>query len=1478
MFMTNKSRKFKTLGILFVICLLVISIPCCFMHRYATNSVQRQYRAENTSKEVVYLSNLPYMSNLSRSGWNDFHMDEAGDGNNITIHYENAEWEFEKGIWAHATSTLVYDLQDYGDYINFSAFVGLNKTAYNNSDGVYFTISVSNDLNKWEEKYKSALKKGLDNSDFVQFNLSGYRYLKLYAHMNGGNGSDHSVYADAKLTTKDYKETDFTIKTVAEYDSEIATIPNKNIVENKDYEKLVLQRYLVSEFGEYGLKKFLSESEEHQNTYHWLIDDVDNLRMYIMGGKPDGSYYNSLKVLNKLLNATLKDGKKLIDDFEDQTPTKYQTTTMGELYKKMAITLSLTHSTLVGLWMNPNVVENQSDAVVRYEIYKQLYNEDKFKVSENQDQTKWFEHLEIEEMRYVMNNIIDDEEILWLNAYTQTRIDENPGQEEKYLQPHPYMKYIDPNYNKPEYYAEDMLDHWDTLYGNFHSVYKITYKPGVQKLWMNIDNGAVCGGISKIGSNIRGVHGTPSSVINQPGHAALIYWRENDKGEGYWTIDNDVSNWGNSNKTEKLSVRMPLGWGDESYLSTTKVSEGVVNYVLLAQAALNNYSAYQDSRELYLTAALENDSEKKIAIYEKSLEALPINIDAWYGIIENYKTLNKSDEEYFALAQRIFKALTYYPLPMYHLSEELLDQVNDVTVEYQIVQLRTETLESVSKLEDSKHVQAYAIRVESNYLLGKIDTTLATFSFDGDTANSIVLSDNYENARWDYCLDGASCIPENQNSTVANTHWKEVSSSKIATLEASEVQKINETNDIYVHIVGVNYTDTNLYKIDIQKPGELSLYANDLENRVIGVDGAMEWRIVKENGNALPESAWTSFATASPNLTGNKTVQVRKRATSTYLMSTTVELEYTEDQQTEKEKYVPTAYLTVDDFSTEAAGHDRYAVYAIDGNLNTHWHSDWNGNDKEKYIVLKLKRKMYLTALEYVPRPGSSLNGRVIRAKIETSLDGKDWKEVYLTREDAKWSTDTSIKKATFEATEARYVRFTGVETHGNFITASMLNLYQDASIETDPELEIAYSTVAPTNENVVARAINLEDNMEITAICPTADDSDCIIKRSEEKAKVEEDGTKSEEEITEYLNELMSTYVFTENGTVYFQYHLTDEETDNYYYEEVTVNNIDTEAPEVNIQYTKESATNQDVTAVLHANEPIKVHTGVPIEYDEEGNITPVAPEEDGTYHEKYKTNTHIYTFEENGTFTFEYEDLAGNTGTINADVSWIDRETPYASVDYSTKENTYDFVTATLIPEKDEKIIILNNEGNSIHTFGQNGEFTFIFQDEAGNVGETTAKVNWIMETPQEEQTPNTPAEENKEDNKNIAENTEDTSTNTNDNSEKEEEKEDSSSNKNESPKIQNGVELPQKGSNNQIETIIENQTDKTTEDTTKNETEVRNDAEEEKVENENNEENSSKEKNASILTLGITGILIVVCLFILIKIIVNTKKRMD
>lgn len=101
-------------------------------------------------------------------------------------------------------------------------------------------------------------------------------------------------------------------------------------------------------------------------------------------------------------------------------------------------------------------------------------------------------------------------------------------------------------------------------------------------------------------------------------------------------------------------------------------------------------------------------------------------------------------------------------------------------------------------------------------------------------------------------------------------------------------------------------------------------------------------------------------------------------------------------------------------------------------------------------------------------------------------------------------------------------------------------------------------------------------------------------------------------------------------------------------------------------------------------------------------------------------------YTFTANGSFTFKYKDLAGNTGSKTATVSNIDKTAPTATINYSTTETTTDNVIATLEPS--EGVIVTNNGGKQTYTFTKNGSFTFKFKDEAGNTGTKKAVVNNI------------------------------------------------------------------------------------------------------------------------------------------------------
>jgi hypothetical protein len=100
-------------------------------------------------------------------------------------------------------------------------------------------------------------------------------------------------------------------------------------------------------------------------------------------------------------------------------------------------------------------------------------------------------------------------------------------------------------------------------------------------------------------------------------------------------------------------------------------------------------------------------------------------------------------------------------------------------------------------------------------------------------------------------------------------------------------------------------------------------------------------------------------------------------------------------------------------------------------------------------------------------------------------------------------------------------------------------------------------------------------------------------------------------------------------------------------------------------------------------------------------------------------------YTFSENGSFTFEFVDSAGNTGEAVAIVSNIDKVAPVITIDAYNTNPTKNDITVTAS----------TNEGTlnaAIHTFTENGEFTFTATDAAGNVANKTVTITNIDKTP--------------------------------------------------------------------------------------------------------------------------------------------------
>lgn len=955
---------------------------------YSNNEAQ----IDPNEGEYLRLTDLDWRPE-SKAGWGQLRKNVDTNGAKLSVKREGAYYEFDYGIWAHATSNVYYDIREYSEkYHYLTMYVGMNKTS-TTGNGVKFWIYTRDEdtfqatgTNAWELK-SDADRVYMPGEDavFMKIDIRGAKYLRLQAYDNGSNASDHAVYIDPMLITDDYKEKEPTHPSIDEYNERVKNYPNKDLSDPK-YELLVLQRQFVDTIGNYALEKFIEEDPTNKETIDWLMNDLENLRYYILGGTSSGSYYNSLKELTRLLKEYKSDfeiqeeiseaGKEILRKQNSSMPI-----TKGNLYKRMAITLSLTHSTRVGLWMQ-NSATNQSDSVNRYALYKYMYNNGMFKATDAVDITPWFETYNIEEMRWVLSTAIDDEEVIWLNEYTQSKIDAAPGSAWGLLTPHSYMAYVWPNYGNPIYYAEENQDYFNDLFGvpmkdengkiitdkDGNTVKKLLWDDGtgkpnygisrgnlVYKLWMNFRNkfgtGAVCGGISKSGHCIRGVNAIASTVIGQPGHAALLYYTKNSSGQGYWGIDNDVSGWAYSEKGE----RMLLGWGND----TTYVKGYNVPYMVLAQEALNDYNNLVKAEELLMTVDLyEEDKEKQEEIYREAIEIQSINLDAWAGLVKLYMAdETKTAEDYYELVKEMMGALKNFPTAMYNLSNYIAPKLtSDTEYSFKFTLLQTQMLNDAKAYNGTEVLQPSITRLIATNLLGQMDTRLSSFSFDGENAEKIILSNRFEGSivRWDYSLDGKQTWTEADLSAQSGAHEQ--------LLTQEEIDLITAENDIYVHIVGANYDDENCYKIDITKPSGLpaTLFANDLENRVVGATLNMQWRYVGE-------SLWRYYKNVSPNLVGDKEIEVRVCATGTTLASDSQTFTFTKDSDDKTRAYIAVSHLSIHAVSTEAVNNGGSAVYAIDGNYNTRWHSAWNGTDKERYITIKLDHPTYISAVEFVP-------------------------------------------------------------------------------------------------------------------------------------------------------------------------------------------------------------------------------------------------------------------------------------------------------------------------------------------------------------------------------------------------------------------------------------------------------------------------------------------------------------------------------
>lgn len=418
---------------------------------------------------------------------------------------------------------------------------------------------------------------------------------------------------------------------------------------------------------------------------------------------------------------------------------------------------------------------------------------------------------------------------------------------------------------------------------------------------------------------------------------------------------------------------------------------------------------------------------------------------------------------------------------------------------------------------------------------------------------------------------------------------------------------------------------------------------------------------------------------------------------------------------------------------------------------------DMAGNEGEATAVVSWIDKS-LPSAQVIRSPGSWTNGDVeVTLRVDgepprrlTNIQGPPGSELLrlITKEYGEITTlplpegEITVTEAVYKLTENGMLTFTIIDLETGAINPEE-KVIVDYIDRVPPTGELIYSTTKWTNQDVHVTLQASDDRSNVTIIGGPQytfkqngsytfkfhDEAgnyseitavvDWIDKEAPNPVVVFDHPTWTRENVTAtifFANETEPVEILNHDGQTSFTFEKNGQVTVHYRdiagnegQTTIVVDWIDREAPTGYLVYSTTDWTNEDVTVTLHVDDNSKA----PLIFISEGS-------EGGNVHK----------FSENGPFTFIVQDQAGNISSFTAEVRRIDKTPPKAEVFYSTTSPTNTAVQATISP--DEAVTVLNNNGRTFYNFTDNGQFTFVIMDRAGNVTNVPAEVTWIDRDP--------------------------------------------------------------------------------------------------------------------------------------------------
>ncbi|QSF13420.1 NPCBM/NEW2 domain-containing protein [Mycoplasma sp. Mirounga ES2805-ORL] len=1010
---------------------------------------------------VLFVSD---MQNQNVTSNKEFKRNTSFGNDLIKLIVKGKEREFVNGFGTHAGSnidnkrnvnTVILNIENKNfDY--FSTYFGVDASKQDHGNGIKFRFYGSKDNKEWTELLDDKkVYKGTSEAGFAKLNIKNMNFLKIEIDTNGNDGWDHASFGNAYFYKEKYElnldEPVSNIKSITKGDeTEIKNKLFSSIDDVSSYKKVIFKKIIVDRIGENRLND-LMHFNDIKETVEWLLGDDEALELYANGGDLDGSnsssqWIKSLKILSKIYSKFK--GDFIVNDKDPLSGIPLKT-----VYKKMAISISLVYvNDVMDWWRQPQTI---SDPIVRYSLFKKLHNEndkqdqieylselknnDLSKLSKRQSEdinnrikviedqlsknifhrklnVKVFDNLTIEHMRWIFNTWMNDEEINWLNYYGR-RLHGFNGKLS--IGGYDYMPYTTPAAHH-DYFKKFELNNPDSEkakeeFARMDKKWNLTKfgikNNGLYKAWVGIEVGQVCGGISKLGSAMTSALGLPSTVVGQPGHAAYLNYR----GNGIWSLDNNVGGWSTANKGE----RMPLNLTSSRWDITVPKKHGNVNFILLAEDALINYDDYYESENLrYLANTyFKNDELKYLSILNNSLKKYKANYKTLYDMLMVYK--DKNDYEKVEFGKKVLSNLKTYPFPYAYMVKYIISIIGDKTLQFELTNLLNKQLKEDANIEGTKN--DYIIKHQANsFFSGEVDDTLGKFSFDGPNANKIIFNEKFTGSnQFRISFDGGAEF--------------KITSDRIYTLTSKDLEKINETNNIILGINGTNETFT----IDIKK------YEN-VENELIvnEYDGSFVGKNIDKYEWSFDKQTWQDLANYKFNLSvgETKTVFLRKKASAHYLSSEIIEKQLTKANPGDNLVYIPNDKYSGETSSEETRwGRNQYGKYAFDSDPRTFFHTHWGGDDK-KHIIWTLNERTKIAEIEYESSGG---NGTLLEGDLYYSDDKINWHKI------SSFTLDRNSSKSRIKTNytnKIKYLKLVATKTHGStmnkWLSAKGLELF----------------------------------------------------------------------------------------------------------------------------------------------------------------------------------------------------------------------------------------------------------------------------------------------------------------------------------------------------------------------------------------------------------------------------------------------------